>query len=169
MRIIITIIVAFAALMLMSCQADKPADTENMQMPRSEAASAISSAGQYDDDYLVSVYEAQELVKIHQDDIALRRNFCDRATNRGEGTMVTMGIARLKNPDTGQPVAMNMAERAAKLDAMRWAGYGLHWIENNYEPPFGKIKTDFNRPVQIVNQAEVGDSLFVWIATSYVK
>ena len=169
MRIIITVIFTVAALMLSSCQTDKPADTENMEMPRSEAASVNSGMDQYDDDYLVSVYEAQELVKIHHDDAALRKEFCDRATNRGEGTLVTMGIAQLKNPDTGQPVAMNMAERAAKLDAMRWAGYGLHWLENNYEPAFGVIKTQFNQPVQMINRAEVGDSLFVWIATNYRK
>lgn len=167
MKFINAFFMTVAALILISCQGDKPADTENMQMPQSEKASATSGVYQYDDDYLVSIYEAQELVKIHHDDAALRKDFCARATNRGDGMLVTMGIANLINPNTGQPVAMNMAERAAKLDAMRWAGYGLHWLENNYEPPFGQIRTEFNRPVQVVNRAEVGDSLFVWIATSY--
>jgi hypothetical protein len=122
---------------------------------------------QFDDDYLVSIYEAQELIKIEQDRPELRKEYCEKAYHPDKGLFVTMGIARRKDPETGRELPMQMVERAAQLDAMRWAGYGIHWLETNYEPPFGKIQTTLRQQTTVLDRANVGDSLFLFIATNY--
>ena len=169
MRINLSICLSLTAILLFSCQSERPADTEDMKTRQAVNSGTETGLPSFDNNYLVSVYEAQELVKINHEDAALRKEFCDRALVTDKNLLITMGIAQLINPKTGQPIAMANVERAAKLDAMRWASYGIQWLENNYEPPFGNIRKEFSQPVQIINRATVGDSLFLWIATNYSR
>ena len=150
-------------LVLICCQKNET-ETETITQKNNEAALPGSSLPSLSNDYLVSIYEAQELIKIQQDDSALRRLYCEKAYLPEHRIFVTMGIARLHHPESGATIPEHMAEKAARLDAIRWASYGKEWMANNYEPPFGQLQTSFQPDIEIINKAHVGDSLFVFIA-----
>ena len=156
-------------LILIGCESKKSQETESLTTTQTEQAAPNEDFPRFDNQYLVSIYEAQELIKIEQNNPELRKKFCEQAYHPDKGLIVTMGIARRVNPENGQPIPMQMVERAAKLDAMRWAGYGIHWLESNFEPPFGQIETRLNQQITELDRANVGDSLFIFIATNYKK
>jgi hypothetical protein len=147
-----------------SCR-KKQAETETVTSKPDETSASAQSMPSFDNDYLVSIYEAQELIKIQQDDTDLRRTYCEKAYLPDKKLFISMGIARLHRPDNGAAIPDQMAERAARLDAIRWASYGREWLKNNYEPPFGKLTTSFQQDIEVINKAHVGDSLFVFAAT----
>ena len=150
-----------------ACKSESKTETEEMQQVSLEASAGSSSTlPQLPDEYFVEIYEAQELIKIFHDEKSYRESYCQQAHLKDRKLFISMGIGRLTNPKTGQPIARQMAQRAAALDARRWAGYGETWLNNNFDPPFGKINKFFNRPVTTINENVVGDSLFVFIATS---
>ena len=152
-------------LCLFGCKTETGEQVEEMKISNQENAKAETGIPKLDNDFLVSIYEAQELIKIEQDNIELRKKYCQKAYLKEHGYFITMGIAAKINPETGQTIPASLVDKSASIDAMRWAAYGQMWLKNNYEPPFGKIKTQTNPNVTILNRANVGDSLFVFMAT----
>jgi hypothetical protein len=155
----------FCLLLLSSCQkADE--QIEEKQTGNTETGSVSQfNLPQVSNDHLVSIYETQELIKMEQANVDLRKKFCDLGYYEDHKVFISIGIGRLRNPATGQPIPRHMSERAANIDAMRWASYGKKWLENNYKPAFGEIESFFNKPVEIIDKAVVGDSLFIFMAT----
>jgi hypothetical protein len=157
------------ALLLISCakenEKEEETSLEEINQIAEEKGSAEFNLPELDNDYLVSVYEVQELIKMDQQDIDLRKRYCDTAYLSDYNVLISMGIAKLHNPKDGSAIPQHLAERVARLDAMRWAGYGEKWLKNNYQPDFGKLQTRANYPVQMIDKAIVGDSLFVFLAT----
>jgi len=162
-------ILVSAIILLAGCESKETEETESLTAKQTEQTGTTADIPKFDNDYLVSIYEAQELIKIEQTSLELRKKFCQQAYHPDKGLLVTMGIARRINPESGQAIPVQMVERAAKLDAMRWAGYGIHWLESNYEPPFGQIQANINQQIRVIDRANVGDSLFIFIATNYQK
>jgi len=154
-------------IILIACSEEKPKEAENYD-PNKLSTVALTSTKIPDlsSDFLVSVYEKQELIKISQEDKALRKQYCDQSYLREHKLFISMGIGNLINPETGQAIPNRMAERAATIDAKRWASYGELWLTNNYEPPFGKLSKNFQRTVTVINKSVVGDSLFIFLASS---
>ena len=148
-----------------SCQKNKD-ETESVTRKSDEASGMESGLPSFDNDYLVSIYEAQELIKIQQDDVDLRQRYCEKAYLADRKLFISMGIARLHHPETGAAIPDHMVEQAARLDAIRWAAYGKHWLENNYQPAFGKLQANFQQDIKEINRANVGDSLFIFAATT---
>ena len=149
------------------CSDEEPKGAENFDPQKlSTVALTKTKIPDLSTDYLVSVYEKQELIKISQEDKELRKQYCDQSYLKEHKLFISMGIGRLTNPETGQAIPNSMAEYAANIDAKRWASYGELWITNNYEPPFGKLSKNFQRTVTVINKSVVGDSLFIFMATS---
>ncbi len=163
MKNVIFIISIFV--LLMGCKSDKTEEVEELTISNKESSVVEAGIPSLDDDYLVSIYEAQELIKIEQDNIELRMQYCEKAYMKERGYFISMGIGRKVNPKTGEAIPPSMIERGAKIDAMRWAAYGLNWLKNDYQPSFGKIEAQINQNITVVNRANVGDSLFVFVAT----
>ena len=159
------IILTGILLLLLGCKSEKNDQVEQMKISNQESSLAETGIPDFDNDYLVSIYEAQELIKIEHDNIDLRKKYCQKAYLRDRGYFISMGIARKNNPETGDPIPTSLVEKSASIDAMRWASYGQQWIKNNYEPAFGKIQAKTNPNITILNRANVGDSLFVFMAT----
>lgn len=149
------------------CSKEKPKEAEDFD-PRKLNTVALTSTKIPDlsSDYLVSVYEKQELIKISQENKELRKQYCDESFLEEHKLFISMGIGRLTNPESGEAIPNSMAERVANIDARRWASYGELWLTNNYEPPFGKLSKNFKRTVTVINKSIVGDSLFIFVATS---
>ena len=152
---------------LFSCSDEKPREAQNFDKKNLNTVALTSTKiPDLSSDYLVSVYEKQELIKISQEDKDLRKKYCDESFLGEHRLFISMGIGRLTNPKTGEAIPTNLAERAANIDARRWASYGEMWLTNNYEPPFGKLAKNFKRTVTVINKSVVGDSLFIFVATS---
>jgi hypothetical protein len=167
MKSIILIILSLSLVEFFGCSNEKPKEAENFD-PKTLSTVDLTSTKIPDlsSDYLVSVYEKQELIKISQEDKALRKQYCDQSYLREHKLFISMGIGKLTNPQTGETIPSSMAERAAIIDAKRWASYGELWLTNDYETPFGKLSKNFQRTVTVINKSVVGDSLFVFMATS---
>ena len=158
--IILTLIVFLAA-----CKSENEEQVEQIQISKQENSAVNNTMSDFDNDYLVSIYEAQELIKIDGKNIDLRKQYCQKAYHEDRGFFISMGIARKTNPETGQAIPASLAERSATVDAMRWAAYGLNWIKKEYQPEFGKIEVPLIQNYSILNRANVGDSLFIFVAT----
>jgi hypothetical protein len=153
--------------MVWNCYDESPREANDSDTNNTNTAAFLSTKiPDLSSDFLVSVYEKQELIKISQDDKTLRKNYCDESYLEKQKLFISMGIGKLTHPETGEPIPHNLAERAANIDARRWASYGEQWLTNNYEPPFGKLTRSFNRTVTVINKSIVGDSLFIFVATS---
>jgi hypothetical protein len=150
---------------LLGCKSENKEQVEQIKISNQETSMADNSIPDLDNDFLVSIYEAQELIKIEHDNMELRKKYCDKAYLKENGYFITMGIGVKINPETGQAIPASLVEKSARIDAMRWASYGQQWIKNNYEPAFGKIQAKTNPNITILNRANVGDSLFVFMAT----
>lgn len=149
-----------------ACKKEQQKQTEQITQGTTEKSTA-STLPSFSNDYLVSVYEAQELIKMEGDNADLRKKYCSLAYHPDQQFFVSMGIARLHHPQTGQAIPQYQCEQAAKFDAIRWASYGEKWLKNNYEPPFGKLTVPATRPIEIINTAQVGDSLFLFVGTRF--
>lgn len=153
---------------IISCKQDRSSDVEVEQMSQSAEELSQSFAEripQISEDLKVHIYELQEKIKINPDDVELRKQFCQFAFSKDKMVMITMGIAKLKNPESGEIINRGMVERAAQIDAKRWAMYGTNWLMYNYEPAFTEIKGNFSRKTQVVDKIELGDSLFLYLAS----
>ncbi len=162
------LLILLFVLFFISCKQDKPADVEIEEM--SQTAEELSQSfteriPPITDDFKVNIYELQERIKIEPDNVDLRKQFCASAYSTEKMVMVTMGLARMTNPETGEPINRGMVERAAKIDATRWALYGTNWLMYDYQPAFKEIKGNFTRKTQVINKVVVGDSLFLYLAS----
>lgn len=161
-------VVLLSLLFVVSCKQDKPADVEVEEI--SQTADELSQSfteriPPITDDLKVTIYDLQERIKIDPENVELRKQFCDAAYSTEKIVMITMGIARLTNPETGESINRGMMERAAKIDATRWALYGTNWLMYDYQPTFTEIKGNFTRKTQVIDKVIVGDSLFLYLAS----
>ena len=167
MKYTIQISIIICLIIIIGCSEEKPKEAKNFDVKNlSTVALTSSKIPNLSSDYLVSVYEKQELIKISQEDKKLRKNYCDESFLEKQNLFISMGIGSLRNPKTGDAIHNSQAERVANIDARRWASYGEMWLNNNYEPSFGKLSKNFNRSVTVINKSVVGDSLFIFVATS---
>ena len=167
MKSTINILLVISLIILSSCSDEEPREAQNIDNKNLNTVALTSTKiPDLSSDYLVSVYEKQELIKISQEDKELRKKYCDESFLGEQKLFISMGIGTLRNPKTGNAIPASLAERAANIDARRWASYGELWLNNNYEPPFGKLSKNFNRSLTVINKSVVGDSLFIFIATT---
>jgi hypothetical protein len=151
---------------------DKKQDQQVEELTdKSEAAALTATAGipTVSDDHLAEIFNLQERIKLDHQDIELRRSYCQKAYFPESNYIISMGVARLRNPNTGQPIPQALAERAAMIEAARWVGYVETWIDQQYQPDFGQLDIQVNRPLQVLNRLTIGDSLFVFYATKADK
>ncbi len=167
MKLLWRLFIIIGLVIYIGCKSEKDSETEELIQTPSETSSTTSpSMPELSDDYYVSIYEAQEMIKIFPEDRSFREKYCQQAYLKDQHLFITMGIGRLTNPKTGRQIPQQMAERAATLDARRWSGYGEKWLKDDYDSPFGQLEHYSNRPLSILKQSIVGDSLFVFMATT---
>jgi hypothetical protein len=153
---------------IISCKQDKPADAEIEEVAQTAQELSQTFAERIpkiSDDFKNTIFDLQEQIKIDPENVELRKQFCDAAYSQDKMVMITMGIAKLTNPETGEQFNRGMVERTAKIDASRWALYGTNWLIYDYEPAFTEIKGNFSRNTQVVDKVVVGDSLFLYLAS----
>jgi hypothetical protein len=155
-------------LFFISCKQEKPADIEVEEM--SQTAQELSKSfaeriPEINNDFKVNIYELQERIKIDPENVDLRKQFCESAYSADNMLLITMGIARMTNPETGEAINRGIVERAAQIDATRWALFATNWLMYDYQPAFTEIKGNFTRKTQVIDKLVVGDSLFLYLAS----
>jgi hypothetical protein len=167
MKLLWGLFIILSLVIYIGCKGEKESETEELiQTPGETSSTTSPSMPQLSDDDYVSIYEAQEMIKIYPDDRSFREKYCQQAYLKDHHIFISMGIGRLTNPKNGRRIPQHLAERAAKLDAQRWSGYGEKWLKDNFDSPFGKLEHYSNKPVTVLNQSIIGDSLFVFVATT---
>jgi hypothetical protein len=170
MKSFISILILLFVVLITSCDKKQEQNVEELSN-KSEAGSMTATTGipKVDDDYLAEIYELQERIKLDHQNIELRKSYCQKAYFPESGQIISMGIGLLNNPKTGQAIPKALAERVALIDAARWVGYIEVWLEQQYQPDFGKLNKQVNLPLQVINQITLGDSLFVFFAAKTNK
>jgi hypothetical protein len=131
----------------------------------SETAAAGFSALELSQINFDAVMNLQLQIERQPENTELRRTFLENAYFKSNNALVTIGVGRLKNPDTGSPIARSMVKRAAQVDANRWAAYGLSWIKNDLSPHFGNLDTTFQGMQIKLMSFDRGDSLYLAVAS----
>lgn len=166
------LIIFIIFLFLLSCKQDKPADIEVEEM--TQTAEELSQTfteriPQMTDELKVKIYELQERIKIDPENVDLRKQFCETAYSADNMVMLTMGLSRMTDPETGEKINRGMVERAAQIDATRWALFATNWLMYDYQPAFTEINGNFTRKSQVIDKVVVGDSLFLYLASDLSK
>jgi len=151
-------------LLLVSCdeagkQKEKPdeANKEDLTIP--------FDPPEFEQEFLESLYLIQMDIMKNPSSLTHKEKYISDAYIADRNTLVSFGNARNTNPETGTKIAPALVKRAAILDAKRWATYGLIWLNNNFEPDFGKIKDVYNTDTKEITSFNKGDSLIIAIAS----
>ena len=170
MKSIILIISLCIIFIITGCEKKQEQQVEELVQTNEAGGQAIANdIPEVNSDYLSEIYELQERIKLDHQNIELRKKYCDKAHFPESGYVFTMGIGLLNNPETGNPIPKAMATRVAMLDAARWVGYVEMWMEEQYKPDFGVLNKQVNRPLKIIEEITLGDSLVVFYATKTDK
>lgn len=114
-----------------------------------------------------TVFDAQQRVMQSPQDVDLRKSLCQQAYFPNSRAIVTVGVGRLRHPETGQPLSFPLVRQAALADAARWASYVSTWLAQDYQPEFGQISKVFQANSRLMGESTRGDSLYVMMAYEY--
>ena len=161
--------ILFLTILIFACKEEKSAYEDPPLEIEEMSTTFAERIPQIDNDFKVKIYELQERIKIEQNNSKLIKQYCQTAFNVDKNILISMGIGTKINPRTGKRITLPMYERAAMLDAKRWALYGEKWLNTNFQPAFGEIKGNFARNAEVIDKVVVGDSLFLYLATDLSK
>jgi hypothetical protein len=82
----------------------------------------------------------QEKIMQQPDSIAFRRELVAASVNIAQKTLRAAGVGLVPENAENTAIAQQAAERAAYLDACRWAAYILKWQKSPDSPAFGEIQ-----------------------------
>lgn len=84
----------------------------------------------------------QERIIQSPDSVALRKELVKASVNPEQKTLRAAGYGLPPVHAANSAMAQQAGERAAYLDACRWAAYILKWQESPDSPTFGEIQSD---------------------------
>ncbi|KAA3612993.1 MAG: hypothetical protein D8M58_11825 [Calditrichaeota bacterium] len=116
-------------------------------------------------EFLEKLYDIQMDIIQNPSSRAHKEKYIYNAYFDENNTLISFGNARLTNPQSGEKIATPLLKRAAIVDAKRWATYGLLWLNNDFEPDFGKISEVHQGLTKELGSFNKGDSLVVALAT----
>ena len=125
------------------------------------------SAPAVDTVFWETVFDAQRRVMQSPQDIEPRKALCRQIYFPNSRAIVTVGVGRLRHPETGQPLPFPLVRQAALADAARWASYVSTWLAQDYQPDFGQISNVFQANSRLMGESTRGDSLYVMMAYEY--
>lgn len=148
---------------LVSC--DKPqSDTESLQQSKVEnSMTETVQPPQVTMAEMTALISLQIQIMREPEKRQFRIDYCNYSASN-PNWFITAGAGRVKNPETGVPIPMRLARRAAQLDAARWALYAKTWSENDFDKSFGELSGQLTEPQQLINESVANDSLIVIMA-----
>jgi hypothetical protein len=152
---------------LVSCRQNKETNTSQLQMNIILDSVSVFTPDLSKED-LLKIYELQNNVVKNPTDILMRKEFIENSYFRESNTLVTFGAARLKD-DNGREIFRSQVKRAVRLDANRWAAYGVSWIKNNYQPDFGLLKSSYLGNSKELISFTNGDSLIIGFSNEVLE
>ncbi|MGD9898651.1 MAG: hypothetical protein AB7T22_05945 [Calditrichaceae bacterium] len=162
------LIVSFLILsFLITCKSEKKVGQEMVEEQTNAVAEseAFFTPPDMADIQFDQLSELQQQIMRSSADAEIRKKFISQAYFADHNSIITIGIARLTNPETGAPITRGLVQRAAQVDANRWAAYGISWIKNSYQPDFGKLQTFFQGEQKVLMSYTQGDSLYLAVAS----
>ncbi|RMG68043.1 MAG: hypothetical protein D6715_03245 [Calditrichaeota bacterium] len=165
MRPVLTCVIA-ALTIFSGC--DRPSGDRTSQQVQQEATGATSQRGpqipELSPGQLQKILSLQKAILAHPDSPQLHQRVLEASLFPEHGALVTVGVGLLKKPRDGDDIPLSLAERAAMLDAQRWAAYLLQWYQHGPELAFGTLETRLVSPSRKVQQQARNDSLLLVVA-----
>ena len=157
---------AVVFLIFFSCKAEKQEKEEKQntaeQVETNEPVAFKPPS--LDEKYYRELFRFQEDIILNPANRKLKERYIFNAYFADYNTLITFGSARRINPETKQAIATPLIKRAALMDAKRWASYGLLWLNNDFQPDYGKIKGINSGETREVFSFDKGDSLVIALA-----
>ncbi len=152
---------------LVTCKSEKKVEQEMIeeQANAGDQTEAFFTPPDLADIQFDQLSELQQQIMVNSTDAALREEFIHQAYFTNNNSIITIGVARLTHPETGAPITRSLVQRAARMDANRWAAYGISWIKNSYQPDFGKLQAFFQGEQKELMSYTQGDSLYLAVAS----
>lgn len=151
-------------LILYSCKSEQTQSIKSV-IPKDSVVSVSFTPPILTEQYYRELFQYQQDIIVNPDNQEKKEQFIQKAYSPENNTLITFGCARKINPETKQPIAHALVKRAALLDSKRWASYGLLWINNDFQPDFGKINEINSGLAQEVFSFDSGDSLVIALAS----
>jgi hypothetical protein len=154
-------------LIFFSCKGEKQAKQEQQPDTSKQVESnqpITFNPPQLDENYYRELFQFQEEIILNPSDRKMKERYIFNAYFADNNTLLSFGSARKINPQTKQAIAYPLIKRAALLDAKRWGTYGLLWLNNDFEPDYGKIKGTNSGQTLEVFSFDKGDSLIIALA-----
>jgi hypothetical protein len=109
------------------------------------------------DSLLTVVDQATEMVAAYSSDINLRQKLVAISYDTSNGIIFASGRGRPQVNARTPSIAMNFAERAAQIEALKWAAYIERWKLDPTTPDLGKISAAMP-PGRVVSKKVLPDS-----------
>lgn len=152
---------------LFACSSDK-SETETVSSAREESGTALFAENlQVSGDMQAQILELQNEIRINPTDQSLRENYCRTGLLPEQNAFISAGIGLKFHPENRKAIPAAMAERAALMDARRWAFYADKWVHDNPELQFGSVSGSFEKTQKIISRIEQGDSLIIILASEF--
>jgi hypothetical protein len=163
-------ILAIFFLICLGCKktAEKePGIDEKHELTSDDATQSISqfSPPQMSEVNFDEVLELQFQIIAQPQDRSIRSKYLSKTYFKKNKALVSIGVARLRHPESGSPISRALVRRAARVDANRWASYGSSWIANGLAPDYGQLDTLFQSFQTEILSFNRGDSLYLAIAS----
>lgn len=94
------------------------------------------------DSLLTVVDQATEMVAAYSTDINLRQKLVSISYDTSNGVIFASGRGRPRTDARTPTLAMRYAERAAQIEALKWAAYIEKWKLDPTTPDLGKISVE---------------------------
>ena len=149
---------------LFSCSKSEQESKTAEDIGNTSAGNASINVPAQPDEYYKNLLRLQLQVIKNPDSREAKEAFIHNAYFPDGNALITVGSARTVHPESGAPISRSLVKRAALLDAKRWAVYSLLWLNNDFQPDFGKISENFDGVFKEMYSFNSGDSLIIAIA-----
>ena len=152
-------IVLFVFLLFFSLACKKEHPGSKHKVPAITQSDTLFDAPDLQQAYLSDIRAAQNAIIANPKDKNARQVFLNIAYLPTRHMLVAVGAAVKYN--NKRPIPRGLVQRAALLDAKRWAAYGKSWLLWKNEPDYGKIDVYFKGYYKTMPSFTRNDSLFI--------
>lgn len=157
-KIIPLLLLTVLGLSFSNCEKSEKQEYYEGSVSKNEKAQTSSDTSLSQIDYgeiMNQLYDLEQQIKTNPEDLALRKSFLISAIDTVRQKIYTVGEGLPDTTITSDPIAKQSAERAALVDAQRWALYAMKWQEDVKAPAFPGEISGKVPPYRIVQKAQL--------------
>ena len=126
-------------LLFFQCERQEKVQEKQLRPDTQTAGDTVVSNVNYEE-LMIQLLVMEERIKEAPEVVSLRQDMVNLSLDAENQEIYTMGIGLFPENAANTAVARQSAERAAFLDACRWAAYVMNWKTDPNSTPFGSIQ-----------------------------